>query len=260
MLRLLTALVVLNILNFAAFAAPAPEDTNAAFQKGLAAYQKRDFAGARDRFREAVAQGPVTPRLLHNLALAHYQANERAYALAYWRKALVIDPNYGAALTGRDLLENHMHMRPFEKDGPELSLRHALERVPAFLTSWVLAVLIALFAWRGLKYAAARRAARDEERAGPGAPPPLIALAVLVLATAGLLTLKLRFGLQARATVVTDHAAAKSLPNVESATLFELPPGNEVLVKRAGDGWSQVQTSDGSAGWVKDSDLVVTSE
>ena len=259
MLRLLITSVLFS-LNVFAESKPTVEDANEPFQKGLAAYQKHDFEAARDRFREAVEQGPVTARLLHNLALAYYQTNQRAYALAYWRKALVADPRYPAALTGRELLETHMHMRPFETSGFSLSVRHALEPVSGFLTSWALAVLIAAFAWATLRFLNARRTARDEERAGPGLPVTAAALGILMLATAGVLALKLTYELHPRATVVANQAGAKSLPTPESATLFELSSGGEVLVKRTDDAWAQVQTGDGSVGWVKTSDIVVTSE
>ena len=236
------------------------ETADDAFQKGLAAYQKRDYPAARDAFTAAVASGAPTARLLHNLALTHYQMNQKAYALAYWRKALAIDPNFAAARVGRELLEDRMRMRPFENDGFSLALRQTLERVSPFLLSWALALLIAVTGWLALRYGVARATARDEDADGPAFPWGTAAAGLSTMLVATVLGLKLWDGAEARATVVTDKTEVRSLPNAQAVSLFELTGGGEVLVKRAQDGWTQVQKGDGATGWIQDSAIVITTE
>ena len=255
MVRLVTAFVIVAFATLAA-----AETTDDAFQRGLAAYQNRDFTSARDAFAAAIAAEPPTARLLHNLALTYYQLNQKAYALAYWRKALAIDPNFTAARAGRELLEERLRMRPFEGEGAVNLARQTLERISPFVISWALALCLALTGWLWLRHAVARREARATDQDAPAPPLAAVAVALAMVLSAGLLGYKLWDGVDARATVVTDKTEARSLPNERAVSLFELPGGGEVLVKRSRDGWTQVQKNDGATGWIKDAEIVITTE
>lgn len=228
------------------------------FQKGLAAYQSKQYAEAKDDFQKLLDQGKVTPSLLSNLALSVYQLDQKPLALALWRKALSLQPTFRPAREGRDLLENKMQMRPLERDTLSLWVHRNLESVSLNELLWVNALLLALLGWYGLRYWGERSAALDEERERPAFPTLLAVWAVIFVAVSVLSGLKAKDAMNTRATVIAAHTSARSLPTDDGVPLFDLNGGSEVLVRRDQNGWLQVQNSDGASGWVKNSDVLVT--
>jgi uncharacterized protein YgiM (DUF1202 family) len=88
---------------------------------------------------------------------------------------------------------------------------------------------------------------------------PLMSTALLILVTT-LSVYKWRDSFTARATITTVKASVKSLPADEGVNLYDISGGSEVFVRQAQNGWVQVQNSDGTSGWVKNSELLITSE
>ena len=84
---------------------PAAATQGDLLQKGLAAYQNKQFPEARDAFQKLLDQGDMTPGILSDLALTVYQLDQKPLALALWRKALSMQPNFRPAVKGRDFLE-----------------------------------------------------------------------------------------------------------------------------------------------------------
>ena len=253
MLRALACLVIVTI---PALAQSGPD----AFQRGLAAYQKQDYAAARDAFTAALDAGPRTARVFHDLALTNYRLGDKARALGQWRKALAIDPNYAPARAGRELLEAGQHMRAFQGEGAQRLVRHALERIPPFVGSWVLALTVTMFLWALLRHLGARREALAEDRVRPGPGWRLLLSAAVALLTGAAFALQRYLTGDAFATVVTERAPVRSLPNTHAVTLFEVSGGGEVVIKRAQDGWAQIQVPDGATGWVRGDELIPASE
>ena len=229
-------------------------------QKGLSAYQNKQFAEAKEDFQKLLDQNKSNPSLLHNLALADYQLDQKPLALALWRKALTIQPSFQPARAGRDLLEGKMQMRPLERDSLSLWAHRGLEQVSWFATLVLNALLLGITGWLGLTYLGERAAALDEERTLPAFPTWAIVLLILFLASTALSVLKGNDTFTERATVIGAKVSARSLPADDSVGLFDLNGGSEVLVKRTEPGWEQVQNGEGSSGWVKDSEIFVTSE
>lgn len=246
------------LLLFSVLASPAPADD--LFQKGLAAYQNRKYDEAREDFEKILGQGTVNARLLHNLALTYYQLNQKPHALALWRKALTIDPSYRAARAGRDMLEGRFNMRPFERDSLNAWLRQTLAHLSLFELLWLLALVLSMCGWLWLRYLGERRAALDEERPLPVFPWIAGVTSAVFFCALGLLYLKTDDLLTRRATVVLEKSSVRSLPAEEGVGLFDLTGGSEVLVRQESNGWTQIQSADGSTGWVKSAEILITSE
>ena len=105
-----------------------------------------------------------------------------------------------------------------------------------------------------------RRHALDEESPLPPYPVTATILSAILLFSIVLSVMKLDVSLKTRATVVVKNTSAKSLPTNEGVGLFDLNGGSEVLIRRRDKDWSQVQNSEGSSGWVKNSEIFVTSQ
>ena len=229
-------------------------------QTGLAAYQNKQYAEARDAFQKLLESEHPTPGLLNNLALAEYQLDQKPMALALWRKALSLQPSFRPAREGRALLESKMQMRPLESDSLSLWVHRNLEMVSVIDLSALSALLLALIGWMWLRYAARRMVAIEDEQPMPDFPTGATIWSVLFAALLVLTALKVKDGFYGRATVTAAKASVRSLPTDEGVGLFDLSGGAEVLVRRHENGWTQVQSGDGSSGWIKDAELLVTSE
>lgn len=245
---------------FLCFPAFAQKTSTELFEKGLAAYQKKQYPEARDAFQQLIEQKNLSPEVLHNLALTYFQLDQAPWALALWRKALSIDPGFRPARMGRDFVEMKLHARGYEQDRIGELIQRNLEFISFFEALWMVAFLLTLSGWLWIRYGAARKKALSEESPLPAFPLAAILLSVVLLGNLGLVAMKLNFVLKTRATVVAKKTSARSLPSEEGVNLFELNGGSEVLIRRRDKDWLQVQNSDGSSGWLPASELFITSQ
>ncbi|MGE0529148.1 MAG: SH3 domain-containing protein [Bdellovibrionales bacterium] len=234
------------------------------FQKGLSAYQNQHYAEARDIFQSLAtdleSRGQINPRILHNLALTYYKLNQKPLALALWRKALSADANYPPARLGRELLETSLNSRPWEGSGTRHWIHRVLERVSLYELLWILAAALMIAGGLWIKYFAGRRDALEEERPLPAFPTGAILAGLFVLGSLALVAFKLADVLVARGTIIETQARVRSLPADEGVPLFEISGGTEVQVRRHSGKWIQVQNAEGATGWVRGSEILVTSE
>lgn len=256
MLRLLVATFLLTY-SIAVFTDETSKEN--LFQKGLAAYQNKQFTEARDLFQKLIEQDAVSAPLLHNLALAEFQLQQAPLALALWRKALTLDPGFAPARAGRDFAEGKLQVRGFERDRLRENLRRTLEFVSFYESLWVVALFFAFAGWLWIRYYADRRHALDQEQPLPPFPTAAVLLSVILTVCVALSALKLRQTLSMRATVTAAKTGARSLPAEEGVRLFELNGGAEVLVRRQNGDWLQVQNAEGSSGWLRKDEVFITS-
>lgn len=257
MLKALSLLLIFILTN--PVFAEGNESQAGTFQKGLAAYQNKQFEEARGSFQSLLDQGLVTAEILHNLALANYQLNQKPLALALWRKALTLEPTFRAARAGREFTENELNQRGYERDQITQFFRTTLEFLSFYEATWLIALLLGVAGWMWIGYMGERKAAFDEERPLPDFPTPAVIVSLLLVLCMGLTGLKARQTFRTRATITGANVNARSLPADDAVSLFELRGGSEVLIRRQEKDWSQVLNSDGNSGWVKDSELYITS-
>lgn len=254
----LCALAFTACLTFSAFADNPPSEN--LFEKGLAAYQNKEYAQARDHFQKLIEQNTVSAALLHNLALSYFQLDQAPMSLGLWRKALTLEPGFLPARAGRDFAELKLQVRGFERNRVSESIQRNLEFISLYESLWVIALLLGVTGWLWIRYFADRRHALDEEAPLPAFPITAVALTLVLFASMALSAMKLNVSLKTRATVIAKKVSARSLPTEDGVALFDLGGGAEVLVRRRDQTWSQVQSSEGSSGWIKNDDLLVTSQ
>ncbi|HMN69144.1 MAG TPA: hypothetical protein PKC28_11445 [Bdellovibrionales bacterium] len=256
MLRIFTAAVCATLLQSAIADDFTRENL---FQKGLAAYQNKQYPEARDAFQKLLDEGVVSAKLFHNLALTEYQMDQKPLALALWRKALSLDPSLRQARAGREFAEGGLQVRGWERDQLNQLVYRNLESISFFELLWLVAFLLGCAGWLWIRFFADRRTALTEERPLPPFPSAAVILTLLLVICAALSAGKARQEWRVRATVIAKGVNARALPAEDGVGLFELRGGAEVLVRRQAEGWKQVQNSEGASGWVKDSDVLVTS-
>ncbi len=249
--------VIVTIFIYGALVA-ASSESDVTLQKGLAAYQKQQYTEARDAFQKLLDQNSANPSLLNNLALAVYQLDQKPFALALWRKALYLDPRFRPARAGRDLLESKMQMRPLERDGLTLWVQRNLETLSFAELLCLNALLLGLGGTLWIRYLSRRRLALESETALPPFPTLAAVALALFLASSLLGILKGKESLTPRATIIGAKVSGRSLPADDGVSLFDLSGGNEVFVHRQQDHWVQVQNAEGDTGWVKASEIFLT--
>lgn len=235
---------------------PAPENL---LQKGLSAYQNKQFDQARDLFSELLKTYPQDSHVMHNLALTYAQLDQKPLALALWRKALSIDPSFRPAQLGQDFLQKRMNIRPLERDTLSLWTRQNLESISLFELSWFLAFVIGGCGFFWIRYFSERLVAIEDETPMPNFPGPAVLLTAVLLGAMVLTTLKVNLSLAKRGTVISAKASARSLPSEDGVPVFEINGGSELLIRRKDGDWLQVQNGDGTSGWLKNSELMITS-
>jgi tetratricopeptide (TPR) repeat protein len=245
-------------LAFSAFA----EDRSSEnlFERGLAAFQNKDYPQARDHFQKLLEQNTVSAAVLHNLALSYFQLDQAPMALALWRKALTLEPGFRPARAGRDFAELKLQARGFERNRISEAIQRNLEFISFYESLWLIALVLGGAGWLWIRYFADRRQALDEEAPRPAFPITAVLLTLILASAVALSAMKLNVSLKTRATVITKKSSAKSLPAEDGVALFDLGGGVEVLIRRRDKEWSQVQNSEGSSGWIKNDDLLVTSQ
>lgn len=235
--------------------APAHENL---LQKGLSAYQNKLYEEAKDVFNELLKANERDAHVLHNLALTYVQLDQKPLALALWRKALSLDPAYRPAQLGEDYLQKTMNVRPFEHDTLSLWVRQTLDSLSLYELSWFLAFIIAGCGFFAIRYFSQRLIAVEEEAPMPTFPSSAILLTIVLVGTIFLMVQKVNLSLTTRATVIVPKVSARSLPSEDSVPVFDINGGNELIIRRNQNDWLQVQNSDGISGWLKQSELMIT--
>lgn len=231
------------------------------FQQGLGAFQKADYKQARLSFQEALQSGD-NPVVLFDLGLTEQRLGNNGLALALWRKALAIKPNFARAEQAiawtRPKLEHGEISHEVELWE---SLRaHALATVPLWYYLLSSALLLLVAGWLGLRYFGLRRQARLDERPMP--PLPWLAgfcsLGLLVALFLG--GAKIYDQSVERGTIVEKKVEARSSPAADATPLFDLYEGLEVIVHGRSENWTQVTYPGGSTGWIPSQALLATND
>jgi len=220
------------------FAATPPET----FTHGLESFKKNDFTQSRADFNELLKQHPNDPTLLYNLGLVELSDKHPGRALAYWRKALYVDPGFSPSLTGISRLAE-------SKALPQLSIPPLLWMYWRVSFTISLALTLGTFLLAGLFWV--RYLARKKFSGTSSLWKPLLLSALFV--TFAIFSVH-NFWLlhkDTKATVMDNNVAVYSSPSLEAPSLFEFNEGDEVVVRRQNGDWFQVQKSATSVGWIR---------
>jgi hypothetical protein len=226
-------IVGLSIATAHAITANAARD---AFDRGVAAYGRRDFVGAREAFILSATAEPRSPDAWANLGTASWAAADTARSVAAWQRALRLEP---LASDVRDRVEL-VHTLPWNAAGYVLPL-------PA---TWVfdLAALVWCVVWGAAAFAASR-----DRRLGRGELATMSVLAVILVLGA---------------FVLSDRLAGRHLAVVRRTASLSVDPelggergataiiGEVVRVTGQQGAWSRVTLDDGRDGWVENASLL----
>ncbi len=229
---------------------------------GVAAFRKSDFKGAKTAFESALAQQPNSPSLLYNLGLVEFRLGNKGLAVGLWRKALTIAPSYGPALHAIGWIESQFPRTNFGNEGDLWEDVRDLLLVPASLTQFVILAFLLFFisGWLALRYLGKRRRALLDESPLPPFPVSATVISTLFILSTTLVGLKIYDLSVARGTVVVARVPVLTSPDPESASLFDLFEGFEIVVRQSYGDWLQVTQPGGLSGWIPKESVYLSSD
>ncbi len=229
------------------------------FEKGLTAYQAKNYPEAQANLAAALEESPNNLAILNNMALTQVELNQKGKALAYWLKALKLDPNFEEAQKGVTFVRSKATPNSFSiKDTDFESLRKSL------LTGLSLNLLFGLtaltFLVAGLQWirhlSQVKKANQDE-----ATPPPVslvsIAFSIIFVGCALILALKMWDHLTPRAIVIKEKVELKIAPGADQSKIVELNEGTEVEVGVVKDVWVQVKIPGNYSGWLNKEEIQI---
>jgi tetratricopeptide (TPR) repeat protein len=228
---ILVVFIALSSLLPARAAETSPE---AMFQSANAAYQKGDYALARESYEQILRQGLGSPALYYNLGNAFHRLNQPGPARLWYERALREAPG------DPDVRYNLAHMRSqLEEDDPGFSDALAL-RAPAILSGLLLLNAI-FFVLLGISLF------RENEILWWARWISALALAVgLVAAVAGAMARSRAYGV-----IMASGAEARAGPALQEPVSFVAPEGRRVAVFENLDEWTAVGLPEkGLKGWL----------
>jgi hypothetical protein len=226
------AIICLVLVAVGVATAEARDDSAArqSFDAGVAAYNRHDFATARDAFAATVRDEPKAPDGWANLGTAAWAVADTAKSVAAWQRALRMEP-----------LANDVRER--------VELAHSLPLtaagyVPPMPASWVfdLAALLWLGAWGVAAYRAST--GRNDD----GREIALVAIVAGMVAIGGFVISERLAG--RHIAVVRQTAALRAEPDLASDTDATAITGEVVRVAGRQGAWSRVVLDDGRDGWL----------
>jgi tetratricopeptide (TPR) repeat protein len=217
------------------------------FERGNGDYEQGRYEDAASAYEKILGYGVVDPRVLYNLANAHFKMGRLGAAILNYERALRLDP------ADRDVRDNLEYARGLIRDRvAEAEIPYPVQVVRGFLDGLPADLLAVLFlivfyvaaALLGLLPLTTSYGAR--RALGYGAA--CAALAAVVTGTALAYTIDQKTA--ARAIVMEDKVDVLSGPAADNTVLFTVHEGARLELRNRRDGWYQVSLPNAMSGWV----------
>lgn len=228
-----------------------PQEAEAIFLEGNAAYARGEFSAAQERYAKLLERGFGGPDVLYNLGTAHLAEGELGEAVLYLERAR------RAGGDAADLEANLALARGRQLDevigaaaDPTL-----LERVTDAAPRWPVALAFAALWCAGFLLLCARRLISDGRLAGAGLFASILLASSLV--PGGLLAAHLwRHTHVIEAVVMPATLAVRELPEVSSGVSFEVHAGLKVRLMDSAGPFTRIRLPNGVEGWAQKDGLV----
>ncbi len=229
-------------------------------QEGLDAFQKGDFDSAHKSFEQLYSEPQMKFTALFNLGNVAVKQKQGGLALAYYRRAQLINPR------DKDLSYNMSFVNQQFKLSPPAGnissyeiLRQNIFTIFTFNeVAGVCLIAMILFLMSLYKFLKARKLSEDK----PLPSPALFIWGLMFIALLSLSITKLIDCYTARATVISSKTELRSGPTETNAALMELSEGTEVFINDSASNtygmWKQVTVPGNLTGWVLDKNLMQT--
>ncbi len=230
------------------------------FQQGVKLYQNKDFKAAHSNFEEALKQQPHNISVLTNLGLVTFDMGKKGLALGYLRRALELEPDFRPAEQAYDYVWSQLEVKelPHRIETYETFRQYFLKEVS--LSSYLLlgGLCFLISGWLLIRYFGVRKKAMQQELPLPPVPGVGFTVGFFFIALFILSLFKLYDLSIQRGTIILEKVSMHTAPSESEASLFELTQGLEVVARKTEGDWVQVTYPGGPTGWIKKSELMMT--
>lgn len=202
---------------------------------GVSAYARGDYASAVDYFERALRLQPNDAHIQYNLGNAYYESGEQGWAVAMWMNSLRLEPRDGDA---------RFNLLLAVGDDPVLG--SSLPPIP--LSDDELAIMLAVLWFAGCFALIARQRWQSVYLTMGG----WSALGLALITATVLLIPRADY-----AVVVSQEAALRAGPVMQSEPLGFPAAGTGFRVKERREGWLRVTRGGESEGWIDEREIAV---
>lgn len=229
------------------------------FEKGLSAYNDKKYAEAKESLSAALEENPNNLAVLNNLALTYFELNQKGKALAFWLKALKLDPTFEEAEKGISYVRSKLTPNSFSvKETDFESLRKSvLSGLSLNLLFALTAFTFLITGFHWIKHASYVKRSLNDETAVPPISILSIVFSLLFVLCVGTLFLKTWDHLTPRAIVIKEKVDLKIAPGADQSKIVELNEGSEVDIGVIKEEWVQVKIPGNYSGWLNKEDIQI---
>jgi tetratricopeptide (TPR) repeat protein len=246
-----TALLILIVVFFSLISLKlsAFSDQEEVFQRGVEAYEARNYDLALESFLFLVEEGIVNAELFHNIGNTYYRQNELGLAILNYKKGLKLQPN-------NRLLKNNLNYllaltkdrQTTEETNPFLLILHrivfALSLNSLFLLTLFIILLIVLVINTLIIYY------KNNERTVPLFILSLLIVLFLLSGTVSLYRWR-DYKDDSEGVLISSSTTGYSGPAEDYTNLFTIHEGMIIIVNIEGEDWSQITLPSGVTGWIR---------
>ena len=224
--------------------------TDTVFTQALESFKQTDLTKSRESFLQLLQKSPNDPVLLYNLGLVESSDQHPGRAMAYWRKAVFLQPGFSPALDGIRQLE--------KQKNPSIVPAQWWQKGPRYVSLFWLLVILLIFIALSVVFGVRRKRAIKLKIPEPPLWPVPVCITTSAL-LAGFIALHISLLHWHTMAIVMEPVAIHSSPNVDSPALFDFKEGDEVVVHRQNGDWLQIQRGSTAIGWVQKNAIFIHS-
>lgn len=241
-------LVLFNLLIISALlqaAAPA-----SLLESANAAYQKKDFSTAIQRYEQLLQEGYRSEALYYNLGNSYYRMNNLGKAVLNYERALLLDPNDADTRHNLQVVKDQL---PDEIDAlPPFFLSKWWNGIDGIFSVKGWSILALALLWLGLGGLTLWLLGRVRRYKKIGF---MVGTALLVLSLLSFTLANSRRNTiqnSGRAVVMEKEIILRSAPDNKSKEIFTLHAGTSVKLLDQIGNWHKVALANGEQGWLPD--------
>lgn len=226
-----------------AWAGPSQPSAEVLFAQANQVYNKNDFAGAADKYKQLLDTGMASGQLLYNLGNCHFRMGRLGRAMVYYERARRFIPRNRNLLANIALTESRVMDKIVP---PKLSLVAQKlflwrDRLTASEISMLFLGTNAAF-WLAL---ATLTVARNRF-----VKAAVVCIGILLVLSGGSYAFEqIEQRSLGYAIVVADEAAVRTGPG-DYGVKFDLHEGARLKLVESREGWFQIRLADGKRGWI----------
>ncbi|MEQ1664513.1 MAG: SH3 domain-containing protein [Bdellovibrionales bacterium] len=224
---------------------------------GVELLKNQKYAEAYDYFKQQYDQGLLDARLFYNWGQASYRLQKKGMALALWRRALNLAPDFRGAHLAIQFVNDELP-KNIDKGDSSLILwiqKNVLDFISWNLFLFAIWLVLLISSFLILRYYGLRKYATDNNQPSPSLPLSGIALSILLALLFFLASLKIILSFESHATVIKADVNLRTGPSTNDNSVMSILEGTDVEIDQVSNDWVLVSIDSSTSGWVQTSEL-----